>query len=76
MKTQEKINFTMTVPISLCINMDMVLKCKLGHLVPMDFSKFRQIIFLQPDYHSTVECLRNLGIEAMTLKDSPLREKI
>ena len=37
-----KINFTMIVPVSLCINMDMVLKCKLGATY---FSKLKQIIF-------------------------------
>ena len=28
----------MIVSVSLCINMDMVLKCKLGHLVPLSCS--------------------------------------
>ena len=58
----EKINFKMIVPMSLSTNMVMVLECKLGHHVPMDFSKFEQIIFLQLDYCSIVECLCNLGI--------------
>ena len=63
MKTPEKkINITIIVPVSLGLNMDMVLKCKLGHLVLMDFSKFKHIIFFQPDYPSIVECLHNLCI--------------
>ena len=35
----------MIVPDSLSINMEVVLKCKLGHLVLTDFSKFKQFIF-------------------------------
>ena len=35
----------MVVPVLLGINMDLVLKCKLGHLVPMDFYKLKEIIF-------------------------------
>ena len=64
----EKINFTIIiiVPVSLLsIYMDMVLKC-MGHLVLMNFSKFK-LFFLQPDYCSVVECLFCLGIEATTL---------
>ena len=37
--------FSMIVPVFLSINMDMVLKCKLGHLIRMDFSNFKQFIF-------------------------------
>ena len=59
-KKKKKINFTMIVSVFLSINMDMVLKCKLGHLVPMVFPKFKQIIFHQSDYRLIVECLRNL----------------
>ena len=46
MKTsKKKINFTIIVPVFLSINMDMVLTCKLGHLVLTDFSKFKHFIF-------------------------------
>ena len=45
MKTLKKVGLTMIVPVSLSINMDMVLKCKFCHLVLTDFSKFKQFIF-------------------------------
>ena len=77
MKTLKEINFIMTVPISLGINVAMVLKCKLGYLIPIDFSKLllKQSFFLHPDHHSIVYLL-SLGIEATTLKKSSIQEKI
>ena len=47
----------MIIPVSLSIYMDRVLKCKLGHFILMDFSKFKQIIkfsFNQLSFYSGI----------------------
>ena len=57
----------MMVPISLSINMDMVLKCKFGVLIQTDFSIFKQFNFpsTRLSFNSRVLTLsRDIGHEA------------